>query len=204
MTISKNVWKIAALLLVLSLITAAMISGTFARYTSTFAGEDTALVAKWEITGGSGDGFAVNGDKLILDLFKHQYDVNVMNSKDGVYIIAPGVEGEFDVVLANNSDVAAEVTFDIDVTGSAVDVPIVYTLESANYNNVADLENALNALFANIETGDTITADVSWSWPLDGNDAKDTELGLASAAASDRVSYGLVIKANARQIAPAE
>ena len=181
-----------------------MISGTFARYTSTFAGEDTALVAKWEITGGSGDGFAVNGDKLILDLFKHQYDVNVMNSKDGVYIIAPGVEGEFDVVLANNSDVAAEVTFDIDVTGSAVDVPIVYTLESANYNNVADLENALNALFANIGTGDTITADVSWSWPLDGNDAKDTELGLASAAASDRVSYGLVIKANARQIAPAE
>lgn len=202
MSISKNVWKIAALLLILSLISAAMISGTFARYTSTFAGEDTALVAKWEITG-NGDDFVINGDDtLTLDLFQHEYDVNVTTSDGGIYIIAPGVEGEFDVVFTNNSDVAAEVTFNIDVTGSAVTVPIVYTVGGTDYN-AAGLEGALNPLFTDVGIGDTETVTVSWEWPLDGNDAGDTALGEASAAA-DRSSYGLVIEATAEQKAPAE
>jgi hypothetical protein len=203
MTITKNVWKIAALLLVLSLITAAMISGTFARYTSSFAGEDTALVARWEITG-SGDGFAINGDDtLTLDLFQHEYDVNVAASADGAYIIAPGVDGEFDVVFTNSSDVAAEVTFNIDVTGSAVNVPIVYTIGSTDYT-AAGLEDALNSLFTNVGIGDTETVKVSWSWPLEGNDAGDTALGEASAAGTDRTSYGLVIEATAKQLTPTE
>lgn len=36
--VSKNVWKMTGLLLVVSLISLAVISGTFAKYTSTFAG----------------------------------------------------------------------------------------------------------------------------------------------------------------------
>jgi ABC-type cobalt transport system substrate-binding protein len=41
--------RITILLLVLCLISTAMLSGTFAKYTSEYAGADTALIAKWEI-----------------------------------------------------------------------------------------------------------------------------------------------------------
>ena len=44
---NKNTFRVAALLLVACLISSVMLSGTFAKYTSEYAGKDTALVARW-------------------------------------------------------------------------------------------------------------------------------------------------------------
>jgi hypothetical protein len=44
---NKNTFRVAALLLVACLISSVMLSGTFAKYTSEYAGQDTALVARW-------------------------------------------------------------------------------------------------------------------------------------------------------------
>jgi hypothetical protein len=44
---NKNTFRIGALLLVACLISSVMLSGTFAKYTSEYAGQDTALVARW-------------------------------------------------------------------------------------------------------------------------------------------------------------
>ena len=43
---TSNTAKITILLLMLCLISTAMLSGTFAKYTSEYAGADTALIAK--------------------------------------------------------------------------------------------------------------------------------------------------------------
>jgi hypothetical protein len=47
---NKNTFRVAALLLVACLISSVMLSGTFAKYTSEYAGQDTALVARWSFT----------------------------------------------------------------------------------------------------------------------------------------------------------
>jgi len=208
MTISKNVWKLAALLLVMCLISAAMISGTFAKYTDTYAGEDTALVAKWEVTG-TGDGFITSGGALTLDLFQHEYDTNVTTSDGSVYIIAPGVSGDFTVEFVNSSDVAAMVDFTIATTGTAVNVPIVYgfTTGAGLVYNAADLAEELDNVFAKVTEGGitlptTVTQKVYWGWAFEGgNDAADTLLGTSSAAI-DRTTYGLTITASAIQLEP--
>ena len=205
MTISKNLWKLAALLLVMCLISAALISGTLAKYTDTYAGEDTALVAKWEVTG-DGDGFDTSGSALTLDLFQHGYDNNIKTSEGGVYIIAPGVQGDFTIVFDNNSDVAAEVNFDIATTGTAVDVPIKYGLTSGDRtHDINWLKAALNtSSFSAIPVGAApVTQTVYWGWAFNGDDAADTVLGTSSAAIG-HTTYGLTITASAIQIAPTE
>ena len=203
MTISKNVWKLAAALLVLCLVSASMISGTYAKYSSTYAGEDSALVAKWEIAG-SGDGFAVSGGALTLDLFSHAYKNNITASAGSIYIIAPGVGDEFTITLDNNSDVAAAIDFDIAATAGSASVPMVYTLDGIEYSNVTLLSDALQTAFGTIGADAApVSKTVSWEWPIDGNDVLDTTLGKASAdATTERTKYGLVVTASAVQVAP--
>lgn len=207
MTITKNVWKIAALLLILSLISAVMISGTYAKYTSTYAGEDTALVAKWEVLG-SGDGSVfTSGGAIALNLFSHALHNNITASEGGVYIIAPGVNGNFALQFENNSDVAANIEFGITPTGSALTVPIEYSLDnfSTAAIDVDELETALNggsSIFDNVAANAAVaTQIVYWRWAFNGDDAVDTGLGTASAAAN-RTTYGLSITASAVQVIP--
>ena len=203
MTISKNLWKLAALLLVMCLISAALISGTLAKYSDTYAGEDTALVAKWKVTG-TGDGFNTSGSALTLDLFQHAYDQNVTTSDGGVYIIAPGVGGEFTVQFDNDSDVAAEVDFDIATTGSAVGVPITYWLDTSVASlSAIQLAGELNTAFTTVPINDNVSTVVHWAWAFNGDDVVDTAFGTSSAAI-DRTTYGLTITASAIQKAPTE
>ena len=111
---NKNrIFRVSALLLVLCFISTVMISGTFAKYTSEYSGQDTALIAKWDldVTDGSHD-FAISpDDPAELDLFSHAYNENIIDTAGENKIIAPGVSGDFILSVTNNSDVAAEVNF---------------------------------------------------------------------------------------------
>ena len=209
MTISKNVWKIAALLLMLCLISATLISGTFAKYTSKLAGQDTALVAKWDIAATAGGVEMADATKE-LDLFSHEYDTHITQQDSGDYIIAPGVDGEFTLQFANNSDVDAAVTFAIAKTEGAADVPIKYGLDSGSVDLTIDgLKAALDTKFTTVEKGgEPASTTVHWKWAFgeDGDvaaNAADTALGTTSAGGDARTSYGLTITATATQVAPA-
>lgn len=46
----NRMMRLASALLILTLLTTCMISGTFAKYTTQATGEDTARVAKWGVT----------------------------------------------------------------------------------------------------------------------------------------------------------
>lgn len=192
-------------------------------------GQDTALVAKWDldVKGGqngeleaftTADGSETSA--ATLDLFSHAFDDGIVTSPGK--IIAPGVDGSFVLSVKNNSDVAAEVTFDFDVDESSAAVPMEYSLKSFGtagtsdiYTDLTDLEEALKNTtdlgFVNIkETSGEAQAPVYWRWPFEkgtgddliGNDATDTGLGVASAGEGSRTEYILTVTATATQLEP--
>jgi hypothetical protein len=113
------------------LISSVMLSGTFAKYTSEYAGEDTALVARWSFTAqGSSNNIGDLGDMgsaTELALFDHYYDTHINGtSTDGTYIIAPGVEDEFMIKMDYLADVDADVEIAFETLPGSAAVPIEY------------------------------------------------------------------------------
>lgn len=155
---NKNTFRVAALLLVACLISSVMLSGTFAKYTSEFAGEDTALVAKWNLTMSDGTNLydtAKLNNPTTLDLFTHAYNDNILSTAGTQKIIAPGVSGNFVLDLTNNSDVAADIEFAITKPNPETDaaVPMEFSI-GKDFHDVgatilqghAALQEALNNL----------------------------------------------------------
>ena len=214
---NKNrLFRVTSLLLVLCFVSTVMISGTFAKYTSTFAGQDTALIAKWDLNVTDGTtAFATPTAPETLDLFSHVYTGNMIGNAGTQNIIAPGVSDSFVLSVKNNSDVAAKVEFDFDISdGSAVNVPIEYSLTNdfvTKYETVGALATALNDLseFMTLAPGMTnpATKTVYWRWSFNPtfsgqDDTKDTALGTQSVT-DNRSTYVLNVTATATQLAPA-
>jgi hypothetical protein len=217
---SKTV-RAAILLLVLCMISTAMLGGTFAKYTSEYAGQDTALIAKWNVTvEEGGTAFAISpSDAVPLDLFDHAYNTNILSTAGSDKIIAPGVKGDFTLNIANTGDVAAKMTFDFEASGSASTAPIEYSLDESNWGDLTTLETNLEGLAqmeSVAETDGTALQTVYWRWPyeqydstdpeLAAADEDDTDLGIASNTAfeadGNRTTYILKITATATQIEP--
>lgn len=124
-----------SLLLILAIISLVVLLASFARYTGVAGtASDTAKVATWNVT--------LEGDGKI---FTHSYTKN-LTAKDesGNYIIAPGVDGSYDITIKNDSDVAASVTALTIVPASGnVDVPMQYSLDGTTWNNLTTTATAL-------------------------------------------------------------
>lgn len=83
--------RLASALMVLTLLTTCVISSTFAKYTTSANGEDSARVAKW--------GFEADDDSIVLDdLFAKVY-----TSANDDKVIAPGTENSVDFSFAYNT-----------------------------------------------------------------------------------------------------
>ena len=221
-----KIFRVAALLFVLALVSTVMISGTFAKYTSEYSGSDTALVAKWslDVTDGTNDFNLADDGAATLDLFSHLYDVNIISNAGTNKIIAPGVKGEFTLSVTNNSDVAAGVTFEFAKSGDAANVPMEYSLDNfaTAGKDLAALAGAIDtaADFATIAadaTPSVVTKTVYWRWPYEvkvegdpsARDETDTGLGIDSAdkfidasTVGERTEYILSITATATQLEP--
>ncbi|MDD4768058.1 MAG: hypothetical protein PHF87_10875 [Desulfotomaculaceae bacterium] len=134
---NKNrIFRVSALLLVLCFISTVMISGTFAKYTSEYSGQDTALVARWQfdVTDGNTAGEDITKQ---LDLFSHSFNKNINSESGGDFIIAPGVHDEFTVEMTFLSDVDAKVTVNFtDEDGTVgVGLPIEYLVVNEDETN---------------------------------------------------------------------
>lgn len=212
--------RAALLLLVLTLITSCFVGGTFAKYTTSANGTDTARVAKW--------GFQPTTIDL-SNLFTTTY--NNVNGADDV--IAPGTtnSAEFSFTYGGNASVTApEVayTFTVSTEGSTCAPSIInnknikWSLDGvpAQATTAADA-GSWDALLAAIEklSGDTTgkktyapgnlpdafnaTGDnkhtVSWVWDFyttgDADD-EDTKMGNAT----DLATVKLVITVSATQV----
>lgn len=191
------------LLLVLAIISLVALVATFARYTGEAGtASDTAQVAKWNVTMDNVDG-----------IFKHEYSKNILATAGTDKIIAPGVDGSFEILLDNKGDVDASVsaiTFSEGAGNAAV--PMQYSVDGGTtwVSTIDDLNDAIATKVSSVilkagqkqTVGNGIT--VQWKWAFDGNDTDDTVLGTASASADNRTTYTLDMTITATQIAPAK
>ena len=196
----NKMMRTASGLLVATLLTTSIISGTFAKYVTTASGEDSARVAKWGFEG---------GNTIVLnELFKNAYtdDKNGETVKAAADVIAPGTSGSqtFGFTYGGDGNVTApEVayTFNVSTDGSTCDPDIqnnkdiVWSLDGKPAEATDKTTGSWEALTAAIEaldgnknedryepntlpkafesTGDN-THTVSWEWKFEGNNTYAT------------------------------
>lgn len=180
--------KFTMLVLILTMLSLCLVSNTYAKYTSTFAGSDTAIVAKWDVSAGDAS--------TTIDLFNSSkiYDTNgvtdytqggtddtdVTNgTTDG--IIAPGTWGSFSYSVSNNSDVNA--TYTVDYTVTAANVPLEWSVDGSTWST-----NLSNVSTTALNMGATANITVYWRWAFNGDDTADTALGTATTLARPEVT----------------
>lgn len=189
--------RLAALLLALVLMTSCFVGSTFAKYVTEGKGEDTARVAKFGVVveAESDDGaFATTYDS------DSNYAGLTVSSSSADKLVAPGTEGNFAALeISGTPEVAVEVAYVAEVSLSdawkAEDgsfyCPIVITVgtdefDGADYTSaadfIADIEEAISGYTAEYAPGTDLSAKaeavaISWAWPFEGDDVKDTYLG---------------------------
>lgn len=199
--------RAALLLLVLTLITSCFVGGTFAKYTTSKTGSDTARVAKWGVT------VVANGDT-----FAHKYTTDdqsvvatiansVVSSREQDMVVAPGTRGNMvGMTITGTPEVAVRVNYVADfkvenwTVGGEGNTSKFYcplqikvgstTIDGTKFDSKDLFEAAVNteistysknyAAGTDLSTASVTTPSVSWEWPFSVNaadDADDTALG---------------------------
>lgn len=173
-----------------ALITLSLVSGTWAKYTSSVEGSDTAKVAKWEFTyGGKNIKDVTAADIKLFDETKI-YDLddtgNVSTTLEedvktgtGTAIIAPGVGGVYKVSVVNNSEVNATYEVAYELQEGSANVPLEFSTDNETWGDLASVATAATE----IGQGATKEITVYWRWAFnvdDATDVADTKLGEAS------------------------
>lgn len=181
----NKMMRAASGLLVATLLTTSAISGTFAKYTTSSAGTDSARVARW----GFNDASSIKLD----DLFKTAYDQNVKGEAD---VIAPGTTNSATFKFNySGTQAAPEVayTFNVSTEGSscAEDIKknknIQWKLDNGKWvtwdallTAIQNLDGTDGEAGKDYEAGKlpagfdkTATHTVAWQWLFD--DATDTQ-----------------------------
>ena len=182
---SSMMVRLVAVLAVVMMFTMCFVGGTFAKYTSSATGTDSATVAKWSFKVGETD--IATTDTFTFDLFKTIKDSDGINNEtemnpvDGS-IIAPGTQGSFDLVLTNASQVTAQYAIDYTVTNTN-NIPVKFSVDGGNTwtNDLADVAASDSTKLA--ANSGTTTIKVQWKWDFNGSDDSfDTALGIGGNA----------------------
>ena len=191
--------RLAAVILVLTLLSTSVISGTFAKYVTSDDATDSARVAKWGVT------VVATGDEAFAEKYNDAADaagIKVVSSVSGQDVLAPGTHGtlggikiegtpEVMVDITVTAELALdgwEITGDWDNDPDTVDTtieycPIVFTVggeEIKMTSNVADLESAVAAkitalaatnVAANTDLATNRDITITWEWDFDDHGA---------------------------------
>lgn len=188
----NSVTKFAILLLALTMIAVMLVSGTYAKYTSTTNYTDTAVVARWNVSSavasGSHDIFAeseIYDTNGVSDFtVAGTVDTDVKNATTGNNaIIAPGTWGKMSFELTNDSDVNATYAVAFTITNES-NVPLQWSSDGTNWSStLTDITSTAIAMNGNA------TVNVYWKWVFDGNDSTDTGLGTAVTLPTVTLAY---------------
>lgn len=198
----KKKMSILAALVLAVVVTTYSVSGTYAKYTSTFNGTtSTARVAQWAISVGDLDQSSEATETFTFDLFESVDDENVKKGADGENIIAPGTEGSFKIDLKNDSEVNAEYTVDYTVNNAGV--PLEFSIDNGATWTTGLTDVATPVAINMNGAEDSIT--IQWRWAFTGDasenyktgddaqtDETDTTLGIAGSA-TPSVSAKIVV-----------
>lgn len=158
-----------------ALITLSLVSGTWAKYTSSVEGTDTARVAKWSF-----DGADLATRTIAFNLFSTSYDGTV-ESSNADKVVAPGTSGSATFELTNTGEVKANAQIVLEIT-NANGIPLTYKVDGAE-KTVTDGKITFDAVELGIgEAAKKIT--LTWEWPFErtDGDTDDTTLGIAGTA----------------------
>lgn len=219
----NKMMRAASALMVATLLTTSVISGTFAKYVTSGNASDSARVAKWGVTvNGTADTFketyAKNGNSFTLDAN------TVVSSETGKDVVAPGTSGSMAAfTISGTPEVAVNVAFTgtLELGNKWVDSNSDYycpieitvgdvTFNGTDYNSADEFEAAVNAKIAaytkdykantDLSTIGANAPAISWAWPFNGNDdVKDTYLG-DQAAAGNAATISLDVTVTVTQI----
>ena len=187
----NKMMRLASAMMVLTLMSTSVISGTFAKYVTTASGSDTARVAKWGVT------ITANGETFATSYDKHDAAATVSGAtvknggSDSMKLVAPGTSGSMvEVDLAGTPEVAVRVNYSAELTlsdnwtgndGTTFYCPLIINIEGteikgSEYNNKADFIKAVKDLVASYSkeyeankdlstvSGDALS--IYWSWPF--------------------------------------
>ena len=192
----KNTKKIATLALVAVVAVGSyFVSGTYAKYTSSIAGSGNADVAKWSWTIGGQDidtyekSTAENAFTFdLLDTTKVKDSDGTSDEEDvDTGFLAPGMTGEFDIDIANKSEVNATYAVELsEVQTNLADgvsrIPIEYSTDGGSTwkTTIADANVAATNIAMKTGTG-KVTVKWRWQYSVDtAGDTVDTKLGFAA------------------------
>lgn len=202
------VGRLAAVALVLSLVTMSLTSGTLAKYASSASGNATATVAKWAIkfTDGADTPTEYNDSHTITLNLKDTQKVTDKLVADNK--IAPGTTGSFAMAVdGTGTEVAFDYTIELDLSG-LTGVPLeFYDGDPAGSGTKITPASGKITVTGTVMVGGTATAktDIYWKWNSTGigsgatEDARDTDLGVAAAT----FTIPVTIKAEQRTTVPA-
>lgn len=185
----NKMMRAASALLVAVLLTTCVISGTYAKYTTSNSALDSARVAKW--------GFETT--ELTIDMFAAEYNGTV-DASDDKDVVAPGTTKTFTVALLPTAG-TPEVKYHFDANISTVSADadlldkLVWSLNGSEVGNFAALVTAIDTAYDKDYDVNTLPIDeieITWNWPYyesDAEDGTDTALGNASTPASLEVKF---------------
>lgn len=205
----RNKLFIAGLVTVfVALCSLTLVSSTWAKYTSTATGEDSARVAKWEW---KYDGST--SDEQVITVANHTFDLfNTINDTDGnsetdvkqdgtnVAVIAPGTQGSFEFTLQNTSEVTGCYGLDYTITNTN-NIPLLFSVDGG-YTWTTELADVAASNETQLAVGSAAKSfEIMWKWVFDeeatnapndfqNNDTNDTILGNGGSA---KITVKLVI-----------
>ena len=202
--------RLASALLVITLLTTCVISGTFAKYISERSVNDTGTVAKWEFKVGEKD---ITEEAFTFDLFEDKTSGSYDEEDNDVVMnkIAPGTSGSFKLDLKNTSEVTASYKIEFTETNGSDNkhIPIQYCIGTGTDGALggnetwADDISSLNINDATSlkfgDSGNTASYTIHWRWAYakgseestantnahaNQTDVNDTVLGVAVQSSS--------------------
>lgn len=196
--------RIASLLLVLVLVTTCFVGTTFAKYTSSATGSDSATVAKWSVKVNDTEiavspAATVNFDLFSTTTFKDSDGTSAESDVKNLYtdklVIAPGTSGSFNLFVKNESEV--NLTYDVTFTQTQSNVPEGKPIPIKFYKTYDEQTKTFSNEITVASDGTTytlvddeglgyqnvtgITTTVYWQWAYstgEDGDATDTALGI--------------------------
>lgn len=184
-----------------ALVSLSLVSGTWAKYTSTVSGEDTAKVAKWDVKYDSTSGAATE-TTIDFDLFQTIVDTvdnNTDADVDGI-LLAPGTKGSFEFTIKNDSEVNANYSINFELSSALQALPLVWEVKIFH----SDLGNSTLGSFPadvtmpgasdphNFDMGTEITYTIFWEWPFEAvepnTNAVDTQHGIDAVSGTTSIT----------------
>ena len=164
----NKMMRLASLLLVMVLMTTCVIGGTFAKYTTTNGGSDTAQVAKFGVKIEVADDLGMFATEYAKTDAAYTGTLSVKSSTDA-QLVAPGTSGSMSFTISGAPEVATRVSIVFDDSCSAIQLAASeYTLP-AGYYEAADKKVTTTAVYEPIKFyfgEDEITANTAYNLTL--------------------------------------